>query len=213
MPRILTGWGNALNQLGQLDHALSMQLEAVKLCRDVPSDKSDASTVVQLNRAYVLLRLGDAESASCILQTCIDNDPETPYVMYPLGNAYLALNKIDEALAEHIKALKIYVSWFGDQVAVVADSLYKIGEIMFLYREKIQMKLCRSSLQTVPKNLANSFCAYRSFLRRASTVYDGQSLHYYNRAARARYYRMVGRVLEACGQRLEATEQRGNHRA
>ena len=135
LPRILTGWGNALNQLGQLDHALSMQLEAVKLCRDVPSGKSDANTIVQLNWAYVLLRLGDAESASYILQTCIDNDPETPYVIYPLGNAYLALNKIDDALAEHIKALNIYVSWFGDRVALVADSLYKIGETMFLYRE------------------------------------------------------------------------------
>ena len=134
LPRILTGWGNALNQLGHLDEALSMQLEAIKLCRNVPSDKSDATTIVQLNWAYVLLRLGDAESASRILRSCVDNDPETPYVIYPLGNAYLALGKVDDALAEHVKALKIYVSWFGDQVAVVADSLYKIGEILFLYK-------------------------------------------------------------------------------
>ena len=141
LPRILTGWGNALNQLGQFEEALNMQLEAMKLCRDVPSDKSDAVTIVQLNWAYVLLRLDKAEQASQILQAALDNDPEAAYIIYPLGNAYLAQGRIDEALAEHSKALSIYISWFGDQVAVVADSLYKIGEIMFLHKQNAQHAL------------------------------------------------------------------------
>lgn len=134
LPRIITGWGNALNQLRQFEKALEMQLEAVKLCRDVPSDKSDAITIVQLNWAYVLLRMGDVESAVRILRATIENDPQSPYAIYPLGNAYLAQNKIDEALAEHVTALNIYISWFGEHHAAVADSLYKIGEIIFLYK-------------------------------------------------------------------------------
>ena len=141
MSRILTGWGNALNQLGRFDEALEMQIEALKLCRDVPGDKSDAVTIVQLNWAYLLLRLGDSESALQILQATLENDPETPYVIYPLGNAFLAQGKVDEALAEHTKALGIYVSLFGDQVAVVADSLYKIGEIMFLHKGNAEQAL------------------------------------------------------------------------
>lgn len=141
LPRILTGWGNALNQLGQFEDALNMQLDAMKLCRDVPSDKSDAINIVQLNWAYVLLRLGRAEQASWILRAALENDQEAAYIIYPLGNAYLAQGRIDEALAEHAKALSIYISWFGDQVAVVADSLYKIAEIMFLYKKNAQHAL------------------------------------------------------------------------
>ncbi len=78
LPRILTGWSNVLKQLSHLDEALSMQLEAIKLCRDLFSDKSDATIIIQLNWAHVFLRLGDAESASRVLRPCVDNDPETP---------------------------------------------------------------------------------------------------------------------------------------
>lgn len=141
LPRILTGWGNALSQLGHFEEALSMQLDAIKLCRDVPSDKSDAITIVQLNWAYVLLRIGEAEQAARILRAALETDPEAPYVIYPLGNAYLAQERIDEALAEHIKALNIYVSSFGNQAAQVADSLYKIGEIMFSHKRNTQQAL------------------------------------------------------------------------
>lgn len=141
LPRILTGWGNALNQLDRFDEALAMQLEAIKLCRDVPNDTSDATTIVQLNWAYVLLRLDDPKRASRILQTALEKDQDAPYVIYPLGNAYLAQGRIDEALAEHVRAHDIYVSWFGDQVAVVADSLYKIGEIMLFYKKNAPQAL------------------------------------------------------------------------
>jgi hypothetical protein len=44
------------------------------------------------------------------------------------------MRKIDEALAEHYTALKIYMGWFGEQHALIADSLYKIGEIIFLHK-------------------------------------------------------------------------------
>lgn len=70
LPQILTGWGNALINLGRLEEALDMQLEAIKLCRNVPNDKNDqydAMTIVQMNWADV------------------ENDPETPYTMYPCG--------------------------------------------------------------------------------------------------------------------------------
>lgn len=62
-----------------------MQVETLRHCWDFfhfSSDKSDVTTIVQLNWVYVLLRLRGAQSASTILRNYIDEDPEVPYVIY-----------------------------------------------------------------------------------------------------------------------------------
>jgi tetratricopeptide (TPR) repeat protein len=89
MPRILTGWGNALNQLGRFEEAVDLQLEALKMCRTVSREKSDAIIIVQLNWAFLLLRMGDLESAERILRATVEADPQAAYAIYPLGNTYL----------------------------------------------------------------------------------------------------------------------------
>lgn len=46
---------------------------------------------------------------------------------------------------------------------------------------------------------------HRSFIRKALAIYDDQARHYDNRGGRARCSRMLGRILEACGDREEAS--------
>ena len=141
LPRILTGWGNALNQLEQYSAALELQLEAIKLCREAPDGESDAITIVRLNWAYLLLRCGDLDQAMRILQVALEDDPDVPYVLYPLGEVYRAYGRFDEALAVHKKAYDLYVAQFGDQIDKVADSLYKLGEILFVHKEDAKQAL------------------------------------------------------------------------
>ncbi|TAQ85801.1 hypothetical protein B7494_g5858 [Chlorociboria aeruginascens] len=186
MPRILTGWGNALNQLGRFQEALDLQLEALKLCRTVPRDKSDAIIIVQLNWAYLLLRVGDLDRAERILKETVVADPQAAYVIYPLGNVYLAQGKIDQGLAEHYTALKIYMGWFGEQHALIADSLYKIGEILLLHKNDAK--------QAAP------------LLQKALDIYHSQGLFYDTRQLRARCSRTLAKALEQLGSLDEAEE-------
>ena len=81
MPRILTGLGNSLSQLGSFDDALEAQLEAKKLCGDVPPEQSDAITIVQLNLGFLLYRRGDLKNAEQILRATLEASPKTPPAM------------------------------------------------------------------------------------------------------------------------------------
>ena len=134
IPRILTGWANALSQLGHLDESLNLQLEAIEHCRKIAHAKSDASAIVQLNWGYLLLRRCDFENAERVLLNALEMDAGAPWIFYPLGNTYLAQGRVDLALATHVSALDAYVSRFGPRMAVVADSYYKIGEILFKHK-------------------------------------------------------------------------------
>lgn len=138
MPRILTGLGNTMSQFREFDEALNLQQEAMLLCRTVPREKSDAVIIVQLNLGFLLLRRGDLEGAERLLRATIEEDPEAAYAWYPLGNTYIAQGKVDEGLAAHMTALKIYVSWFGEHHSFVADSLYKTGEILLLQKGDVE---------------------------------------------------------------------------
>jgi tetratricopeptide (TPR) repeat protein len=135
MSRILTGLGNTLSQLQEFDEALALQQEAMRLCRDVSREQSDASTIVQLNLGFLLLRRGDLEGAESLLRATVEEDPQAAYAWYPLGNTYVARGKVNEALAAHLTTLKIYTSWFGEYQVLVADSMYKTGEILLLNKE------------------------------------------------------------------------------
>ncbi|KAI0593543.1 hypothetical protein F4775DRAFT_586742 [Biscogniauxia sp. FL1348] len=126
IPRILTGLGNSLSQLGEFDEALEAQLEAKRLCGDVPPEQSDAITIIQLNLGFLLYRRGDLENAEKILQATLETNPETPPAMYALGNTLLAKGRIEEAIAIHMNGLKIYSEMFGDQHALIGRCAYKI---------------------------------------------------------------------------------------
>ena len=132
MPRILTGLGNSLSQLRQFDQALEAQIEAKKLCGDVPPEESDAITIIQLNLGFLLYRRGDTSNAVKILRATLEVSPRTPPVMYALGNALLAQHNVEEAIAIHLKGLEIYIEMFGDQHALVGRCAYKVGEILLL---------------------------------------------------------------------------------
>lgn len=133
MPRILTGLGNSLSQLQQFDEALTAQLEAKRLCGDVPPSESDAITIIQLNWGFLMYRRGDLDSAEKILRATLQASPRTPPAMYALGNTLLAKGNIEEALSVHLEGLKIYISLFGDQHALVGRCAYKVGEILLLH--------------------------------------------------------------------------------
>src|SRR6266566_10082483 len=117
MPRILTGLGNSLSQLKEFDDALEAQLEAKKLCCDVPPGQSDAITIIQLNPGFLLYRRGDLNNAERLLRATLEASPRTPPAMYALGNTLLAQGNIEEAIAVHLNGLEIYIDMFGDQHA------------------------------------------------------------------------------------------------
>lgn len=141
MPRILTGLGNSLSQLRKFDDALEVQLEAKRICGDVPPEQSDAITIIQLNLGFLLYRRGDLNNAEQILRATLEASPKTPPAMYALGNTLLAQGKVEEAIAVHLNGLEIYIGMFGDQHALVARCAYKVGEILLLH--KAYSKLAR----------------------------------------------------------------------
>ncbi|KAL9012803.1 MAG: hypothetical protein Q9173_002454, partial [Seirophora scorigena] len=134
IPRILTGLGNSLSQLEEYDDALSAQLEAKRLCGDVPPEQSDAITIIQLNWGFLMYRCGDLKSAEQILRATLEASPKTPPALYALGNTLLAQGNIEEAIAVHLKGLEIYIESFGDQHALVGRCAYKVGEILLLWK-------------------------------------------------------------------------------
>jgi len=138
MSRILSGLGNTMSQLGDLDKALALQHEAMRLCRKVPNEQSDASIIVQSNLGFLLLRRRDINGAERLLQAIVDEKPEAAYAWYPLGNTYLQQGRVEEGLAAHLTALRIYTSWFGEYHTFVADSMYKTGEILLLHKDDAQ---------------------------------------------------------------------------
>ncbi|KAI1842360.1 hypothetical protein JX265_001792 [Neoarthrinium moseri] len=81
IPRILTGLGNSLSQLGQFDDALKAQLTAKRLCGDVPPEQSDAITIIQLNLGFLLYRRGDLNNAEQILRATLEASPRTSPAM------------------------------------------------------------------------------------------------------------------------------------
>lgn len=135
MPRILTGLGNSLSQLGQFDQALEAQLEAKKLCGDVPPDQSDAITIVQLNLGFLLYRRGDLHNAEQILRAALDLSPDTAPALYALGNTLLAKGQVDEAIAVHLRGLDIYRDMFDEKHALVGRCTYKVGEMLLLHKK------------------------------------------------------------------------------
>ncbi|KAF5684499.1 kinesin light chain [Fusarium circinatum] len=105
------------------DEALDYQLEAKKLCGDVPPDQSDAITIIQLNLGFLLYRRGDLEPAEKILRATLDANPRTPPAMYALGNTLLARGLVEEGIAAHLNGLEIYIEMFGDEHAL-ATKIY-----------------------------------------------------------------------------------------
>lgn len=134
MPRILTGLGNSLSQLRKFDGALDAQLEAKKLCGDVPPEQSDAITIIQLKLGFLLFRRGDLNNAEQILRATLEASPKTPPAMYALGNTLLAQGNVEEAIAIHLRGLEIYIEMFGEEHALVGRCAYKVGEILLVHK-------------------------------------------------------------------------------
>ena len=131
MIRILTGWGNCLNQLDRYDEAYSLQTEALKLAEEAPEKHGDAVVIVKLNLGYVLYRKGTVECAERMFHDALCLDRKSQPIMYALGNIELAYGNLAEALELHSQALNLYVDQFGRQHHMVADSAYKVGEVYF----------------------------------------------------------------------------------
>ncbi|KAF2118386.1 P-loop containing nucleoside triphosphate hydrolase protein [Lophiotrema nucula] len=184
MPRILTGLGNTMSQLGEFDQALTLQHEAMRLCREVPREQSDAATIVQLNLGFLILRMGDVVGAERLLLSTVDEAPNAAYAWYPLGNTYLQQRKVEESLAAHLTALRIYITWFGEYHTFVADSLYKTGEILLLHKADAQQA--------------------SEYLRKAHHIYRAQSSCTDVRRALARCARMYAKSLEKLNKVEEA---------
>jgi tetratricopeptide (TPR) repeat protein len=156
IPRVLTGLGNSLSQLKRFDEALEAQLEAKRLCGDVPPEQSDAITIIQLNLGFLLYRRGDLNNAEKILRATLEASPRTPPAMYALGNTLLAKGSIEEAIATHLEGLEIYIDMFGDQHALVGRCAYKIGEILLLYKSDARTARSVSTSHTPLFCLTNS---------------------------------------------------------
>lgn len=186
MPLILTGLGNSLSQLQEYDDALTAQLEAKKLCGDVPPEQSDAITIIQLNWGFLLYRRGDLKSAEQVLRATLEANPKTPAALYALGNTLLARGEIEEAIAVHLEGLKIYIAMFGDQHALVGRCAYKVGEILLLHK---------SDSKTA-----------RRYIREAIKIYLKQESSYYTVKAYARGARMMAKAFEKEGRYHEADE-------
>ena len=139
LPRIITGLGNSFSQLGKLDDALDLQLQALERCRCITEQfdqpVSDVTAIVQLNWGFLLCRRGELEAAEEVLRATLDAAPTTAPAMYALGNTYLAQGKVDEALAQHVRGLQVYNATVGDEHALAGRCLYKIGEILFLNKK------------------------------------------------------------------------------
>ncbi|KAI0859127.1 hypothetical protein F4860DRAFT_483967 [Xylaria cubensis] len=185
IPRIMTGLGNSLSQLGAFDEALDSQLEAKKLCGNSPPEQSDVLIIIQLNLGFLLFRRGDLVNAERVLRATLEISPKTPPVMYALGNTLLAKDSIEEAVAVHLEGLEIYISMFGAQHALVARCAYKVGEVLLLYQD--------------------NYRTARTYLRKAIDIYEKQESAYYTVKATARATRMLARALEMDGREEEAT--------
>ena len=129
-PRILTGLGNSLSQLGSYGEAKDRQLEALKLAGNIVACDNDAIGIIQLNWGFLLHRLGRNHEAERVLQAAIQTFPDMAPAYYPLGNVYLAMGQVDDAIAEHLKGLKLYKTRFGPQHAVNAKCMFKVGAIL-----------------------------------------------------------------------------------
>ncbi|KAG9498193.1 hypothetical protein J7337_011088 [Fusarium musae] len=184
MPRILTGLGNSLSQLNMFDEALDYQLEAKRLCGDVPPDQSDAITIIQLNLGFLLYRRGDLETAEKILRATLDANPRTPPAMYALGNTLLARGLVEEAIAAHLNGLEIYIEMFGDEHALVGRCVYKVGEILLLHKKDAKTA--------------------RIYLHKATKIYLKQESPYYTVKANARATRMLAKAFDMEGRGEEA---------
>ena len=130
--RILTGWGNCLNQLGQYDEAQDLQEKALKLTEVTPPEgHGDAVVIVKLNLGYVLYRKGEIESAERLFHDALSLDRTSQPILYALGNIEMIYGNWVEALELHTQALNLYIDQFGRQHHMVADSAYKVGEVSF----------------------------------------------------------------------------------
>jgi tetratricopeptide (TPR) repeat protein len=131
--RTLTGWGNCLNQLGQLDDALALQLKSLRMCElDSSGRHGDAIIIVKLNLGWVRVRREELLEAQSILQqiTHYALDSTVEPALYALGNLSIQLADYKKGLYLHSEALRLYVARFGEQHQCVADSLFKVGETL-----------------------------------------------------------------------------------
>lgn len=140
IPRILTGLGNSYSQLGQYEEATDMQLEALRLGGNITGE-NDAVGIIQLNWGFLLYRKGEYEEAERVLRTTLDAFPDMPPANYPLGNTYLALGKVDEAISEHLHGLKLYMSRFGPAHAVNAKCMFKVGQILLRHKNEPRLAM------------------------------------------------------------------------
>ncbi|KAI1378988.1 hypothetical protein F4677DRAFT_410252 [Hypoxylon crocopeplum] len=188
IPRILTGLGNSYSQLGQYEKATEMQLEALKLGGSI-SGENDAIGIIQLNWGFLLYRQGKYEEAERVLRATLDAFPDMPPANYPLGNTYLALGKVDEAISEHLKGFELYKSRFGPQHAVNAKCMFKVGQILLRHKNEAHMAI--------------------PYLRQSFDIYKIQDAPYYNTQAASRGARMLGYALDAVGDISEAQRMLG----
>jgi tetratricopeptide (TPR) repeat protein len=135
IPRILTGFGNSLSQLQEFDRATEMQLKALRMGQTLPGN-NDAIKIIQLNLGFLFCCQGNFEDAERVLSQSLDEDPDQPMVLYPLGNTHLGLGRVDEGLAAHLKALKLYIERFGPQHAISGVSMYKVGQILLQQKKE-----------------------------------------------------------------------------
>ena len=107
---VYVGWGDALNQNGQIEEAISAYQELInqKLPRNANLDKIDS---IYNTLGEVILKLsvrqGEFSRAITFFQTAIGNYPHKEWSHYHLGSILAKQDKIDEAIACFEKAVQI----------------------------------------------------------------------------------------------------------
>jgi len=150
----------------------------LKMGQTLPGN-NDAIKIIQLNLGFLFCHQGKFEDAERVLAQSLDEDPDQPMVLYPLGNTYLGLGKVDEGLAAHLKALKLYIERFGPQHAISGVSMFKVGQILFQQKKE--------PYQAIP------------YLRRSLECYQAQDCHYYTKTSVARGAWMLAKALKSIG--------------
>ncbi|KAI9040144.1 tetratricopeptide repeat protein [Aspergillus affinis] len=183
LPRILTGYSNSLSQLSQFDLATKVQQEALDYVTRLPGYLK-VHKLVHANWGSLLYRLGKYEEAVRVLSQSLD--AIQPVAMNPLGRAYLALGKNDEAFRAHDKARIVNIERFGPQHAVSAVSLFKVGQVLVESTKEPMRAL--------------------SYLRQSLDCFLMQDSQYFNRIGAARAAHMLARAFQEMEIYTEANE-------